>query len=272
MPDDLQLSPTSVHALRNRLGGYHSILQWYRTNRPNWWWTRVHRLGRVSKRYLADHGTEVRRGAFAGLVYVPDALGRVGFISSKLLGAYEPKVVAALDALAPDHEVFVDIGAAEGYFCIGLARNHPHLDVIGYELTERERVLSDRMCRLNGVRYDIRVEADHEAFARLDDRKTMILVDVEGYERELLDPAKAPRLTTATMVVELHEPDAPGITDLLRERFAATHDIEVLEAERDDASLYPELAGWDDLDAKFAMSDGRGYLGRWMVLVPTAGS
>jgi hypothetical protein len=52
-----------------------------------------------------------------------------------------------------------------------------------------------------------------------------LLIDVEGYEEELADPERIPALRRATMIIELHEHQRP-MADILRPRFAATHEIE----------------------------------------------
>ena len=62
---------------------------------------------------------------------------------------------------------------------------------------------------------------------------SVVVIDVEGAEVELLDPAKAPSLAQSIVFVELHDIHLPGCTATIRERFHATHEIqEYSSAER----------------------------------------
>ncbi|HEX6961353.1 MAG TPA: hypothetical protein VF175_05765, partial [Lacipirellula sp.] len=54
----------------------------------------------------------------------------------------------------------------------------------------------------------------------------LVICDAEGAEQTLLDPAKAPRLAAAAILVELHEFITRGISEQVRERFQATHLID----------------------------------------------
>jgi hypothetical protein len=53
----------------------------------------------------------------------------------------------------------------------------------------------------------------------------VIICDVEGDEKELLDPLAIPSLTRATVMVELHDFIVPGITEVLNARFMPTHEV-----------------------------------------------
>ena len=49
----------------------------------------------------------------------------------------------------------------------------------------------------------------------------LLLCDIEGAERELLDPLAAPALLGIDMIVECHD----GAAKLLTDRFTSSHDI-----------------------------------------------
>jgi hypothetical protein len=52
-----------------------------------------------------------------------------------------------------------------------------------------------------------------------------MMCDIEGAERELLDPDASPALKGMDIIVESHECLIQGITQLLIDRFKATHHI-----------------------------------------------
>jgi len=74
-------------------------------------------------------------------------------------------------------------------------------------------------------------------------------MDVEGAEATILEPALVGQLSRAELLIELHEMFVPGVTDLLQQRFASTHDQRIISA-----TPLPrhrlDLSAWDlgDLD------------------------
>jgi hypothetical protein len=170
----------------------------------------------------------VRGGPFAGLRYVGDSPNPQ--IAPFLLGLNEMEIWPFVERLiASDSDGFVDIGAAEGYYVAGMARFSRIPRVIAYEGDRLGRILTRFMARKNGVadRVDVRglctPELLTEALAPF--ARPSLLMDVEGYEETLADPAAVPPLVRTTMIIELHEHARP-MADLLRPRFAATHAIE----------------------------------------------
>jgi hypothetical protein len=64
-----------------------------------------------------------------------------------------------------------------------------------------------------------------------------VICDIEGAERDLLDPAAAPALVDSDILVEIHDgPEATAIHDTLRDRFAHTHVIRFTKYEGRSAS------------------------------------
>jgi hypothetical protein len=55
---------------------------------------------------------------------------------------------------------------------------------------------------------------------------TAIICDVEGYEDQLLDPARVPGLDGCYILCEVHDMFAVGVGERLRERFDETHILE----------------------------------------------
>lgn len=170
----------------------------------------------------------VRGGPFTGLRYVGDSPNPQ--IAPFLLGLNEMEIWPFVERLCQGgHDVFVDIGAAEGYYVAGMARFSRIPKIISYEGDRFGRILTRFMARKNGVadRVDVRGLCSPERltaalgpFAR-----PALLMDVEGYEEILADPVANPHLARTTMIIELHEHGKP-MADILRPRFATTHGIE----------------------------------------------
>jgi hypothetical protein len=72
-----------------------------------------------AKRFVEVHGPRVRHGPFRGMRYEANRVAA----TQKLIGAYERELHPWLErVLAQRPTRFVDIGAADGYYAIGIAR------------------------------------------------------------------------------------------------------------------------------------------------------
>jgi predicted O-methyltransferase YrrM len=170
----------------------------------------------------------------------------------------------------------VDIGAAEGYYAIGLARRNPQAKVIAFEMEPRGQSALREMAALNSVADRIEVNGKCEAadlIAALGDVPSPIVIcDVEGYEEKLLDPQAVSALRHATILVELHDFIIPSITEKLKERFGATHRVEHIWQQprsRDDFpwhTLGTALLPKSYLD--WAVSEWRPVQMSWLWMVP----
>jgi hypothetical protein len=219
----------------------------------------------------------VLQGPFAGTRYVSSSIGSAYI--PKLLGTYERELAPCVETIcrrAP--AMIIDIGAAEGYYAIGLARSLPETRVIGFELDHRGREALAEMSALNGVmgRVAIRGRCDPSELALVlqSDADPVVICDVEGDEERLLDPASVPPLRRATILVELHEFIIPGVGEKLRARFAGTHRIEeIVQADRD-----PSEFPWRTLATsllpgsylRWAVSEWRPARMSWLWMVPNS--
>lgn len=195
-------------------------------------------LGRVVKRRC---GYKVLGGPFEGMQYVKRGTGAAYL--PKLLGTYEREINGPIEeVIGGDHDLLVDVGAAEGYFAVGLTMRCD-TPLVAYEMSTKGRQLTTELAAKNGVsdRIDLRGECVPAALEEVltDSQKPFVLVDVEGAEAQLLDPRTVPSLRRAKILVEIHEFARPGITADLMHRFASTHDVEVLWEAGRSAEEYP---------------------------------
>lgn len=182
-------------------------------------------------------GLCVQRGPFSGLKYVERSVGST--LMPKLLGIYERELIPAVEEIiAGGFERVIDIGAAEGYYTIGLAQRIPGVLVHAYEMNEQGRTLLSQMATLNGVSERVlvhgRCEPDDLRACLSAEGRTAVICDAEGHESVLLDPEQVPLLARAHILVEMHELFLPGVTETIRSRFAATHEItQIWETDRE---------------------------------------
>jgi len=131
-----------AHALARRALGpaYPRALQRWRGAQGAW---RSRRVAAVTRRFVAWHGLSVSGGPFAGLTY-PDRAALS--LAPKLLGLYERELHPAIEAaIHAEPEVIVNVGAADGYYAVGLKRRCPDATVIAFEADARQRELCRRV-------------------------------------------------------------------------------------------------------------------------------
>ncbi|RYI25273.1 MAG: class I SAM-dependent methyltransferase [Acetobacteraceae bacterium] len=181
--------------------------------------------------------TVVRSGPFAGMIYTVEA--SEGCRAPRLLGAYEASLHPVIETvMARAYPQVLDIGCAEGYYAVGLARRMPATTVHARDSDPKARDLCATLATANGVSGRLRVGAEvwHSDFALCARERTFILCDIEGGEATLLNPAEAPAQAEADILVEVHEAVHPGLLDTLTTRFAPSHRVT-----RIDRSLAPDL-------------------------------
>jgi hypothetical protein len=203
------------------------------------------------------------------MTYPRLAVARASFLPAKLLGAYEVELASFLDNAHP-YDLFVDVGSADGYYCVGMARRHPKVRVIGYETDRFQRAICRELAKANAATVEIRGTASHKALNMLPAGRLLLICDIEGNEYELIDPERIPRLRTATMIVEAHPWVRDGLLEAVAGRFQGSHDIQVIKARTRDPADYPELAGWSPDLANMAIIE-RSDPVVWLTLMPRSG-
>lgn len=181
---------------------------------------RIHRQAGAPQNVLA--------GPFSGLAYTRHAADKL--LLHRLFGAYECELHGAVERLCSgEHDAVVVAGAGEGYYAVGLARRLPQAQVHAYEGYQWARHLLKQMVAKNHVQNRVRVGGyvtpDELERVLSKTANPALVCDVEGYEQELINPARVPSLARATILLELHEHMVPGLTAEIRRRFAATHRI-----------------------------------------------
>ncbi len=178
---------------------------------------------------LLDWNGKIVNGPFQGMRYARSGKGNF----PETLGTYEECLHPIIERVirAPPR-VIIDVGAAYGYYALGLAYRCPGCHVIAYEMDPTRAGLIRKYRRVNGLddRLEIRGQCTLASLSE-DLRRApgaFVLMDVEGIEDELLLP-DIPNIGRSEILVELHEMFAAGVTERLKARFAASHRSEVIE-------------------------------------------
>jgi hypothetical protein len=238
----------------------------------------IRRRQRVHHRILGrlESPEVIAQGPFRGMRYISSAF--CSEILPKLVGTYESEVSSAVEAICgAGCDRIIDIGAAEGYYAVGLALRNPAATVIGFELNSSARYYFRQLARRNGVsnRIEVRGICDRDSLAEAMEgaMRPALICDCEGAEDFLLRPDLIEPLRRAFVLVETHDgltTDAgvlEGITERLCERFEPTHDIEVIVSRDRSSDDLPAQIHLSPEEAEQAMDEGRPWA-RWLFLAP----
>lgn len=210
-------------------------------------------------------GDVIGSGPFAGMTY--DVAASEGGYVPRRLGAYEASLAPVIEEIvASGYDTILDIGCAEGYYAVGLARRMPGARILAHDSDPKARRLCTTLARRNDVEERVIVggEIDHGGIDAAIGPATLVLCDIEGAEGILLDPAKAPALTRADILVEVHETFRPGLLAILRDRFAPTHDIRRIDRDLAPGTLPDWAESLSDLDRLLMLWEWRAGPTPWL--------
>jgi hypothetical protein len=175
----------------------------------------------------------VLSGPFAGLRYLDETVW--GPIEPKWLGTYEQELNPIIhQIICTPYSTIIDVGSAEGYYGVGLAKKHPDAILYSYDIDVWARKQQRKLAHLNDVT-NIQIGAvctAKELGSRISGR-CLLLCDIEGYEYGLLDPVAAPALRQCDILVEVHEFEHARLSiktgkEELRRRFSTSHEITII--------------------------------------------
>jgi hypothetical protein len=183
--------------------------------------------------FPSNSPVEVVNGPFKGMKYINEIVW--GSITPKWLGSYEVELQPILEKIiGSNYNTIIDVGCAEGYYAVGMARAVPGAKVFVFDTDYISRKQVSRLAALNKVeaRFHLGKWCGHDDLNRIPSGKTLVICDIEGFEAMLLDPTHAPGLLRCDILVEVHEEDnAPGrVEQTLMSRFTPSHRIALVKA------------------------------------------
>ena len=230
--------------------------------------------GLLTRFYLGRQpNPTVLSGPFVGLKYPAYGIGSEYF--PKLLGTYELELHPALRQLSkiPFKQIVI-VGAGEGYYAGGMAKLFPTASLTCYEADMDGRIAIAEMATANqfGDRLKNRdfCKPTDLRDAILPGKLPLIVMDVEGGERDLLDLDAVPALIDSHILVEVHDCYEPDLSELLQDRFKLTHHClvvhSVLRTLKDAQNLpLPDKVKRSILPL---MDEGRPAAMCWFILTP----
>jgi hypothetical protein len=225
----------------------------------------------LANTYLHHEGARIRSGPFAGMEYVTAATE--GALIPRLLGTYESELHPYLAAFAAEGpECVIDVGCAEGYYAVGLARLMPQATIHAHDIDPAARAACAELAAKNGVseRVQIGEAFAPEGFAAFAGRRALVMVDAEGAELDVLRPDLAPALAGMSLIVETHDVYRRGALEEIARRFAPTHQIAVVREQPKQFDPPAWLQELPHLDRLLAVWEWRMAPTPWLVMRPKA--
>jgi hypothetical protein len=184
---------------------------------------------RAARRLLyAGTLPRILSGPFSGMPYLDETVW--GPIVPKWLGCYELELHNIVEgACASGYNRVINIGCAEGYYAVGFGWRMAQTEIFAFDTDPIARDQTRRLAAMVGAstRITIGTRCGRADLNRLISDRSMVVVDVEGEEFNLLDTNDVPCLKNADILVEIHEGDgvswANSVAQSLGERFAGTH-------------------------------------------------
>lgn len=223
----------------------------------------------IANTYMRHHGTVIWGGPFRGMEYVGAATE--GALAPRLLGTYESELHPYLAQIAQSGlDCVVDVGCAEGYYAVGLARMIPGVTVHAYDIDPRARAACGELAARNGVadRVIVGGEFKPDGFDAFAGKRALVLVDAEGAELDILQPHLSPALAGMSLIVETHDVYRPGAMAAMVERFSPSHDIVVVRQQPKTFDPPPWFSGLNHLDQLLAVWEWRLMPTPWLVMRP----
>ncbi len=146
---------------------------------------------------------------------------------AKLIGIYEKPLWLILERVfGEEYGLVLNVGAAEGYYSIGMTQRMSDTPVIAHQSNAAAREILARLIEINGVTEKVTPRGLLEAtdLSGLEDRRVLLFFDIEAGEIDLLSGSILKSLRYSDLIVETHDTQIHRrITAELAKRFERTH-------------------------------------------------
>jgi hypothetical protein len=221
---------------------------------------------------LQTQGRNVLSGPYSGMVLLDEVSWADGDIAPKLLGTYEEELHAAINKAARRHpHTVVNVGCAEGFHAVGLARLLPEARIFAFDIDPKAQTICRRAAEANGVggRISVSGACSIEQLSNLVTKSDHVLLflDCEGVEKDLLTPPPpfGPDFRNCDIVIECHDFIDRSITTTLTQRFTETHTLEnIIEGPRN-PNRFDCLRRLPSINRWLAVDENRPELMNWLV-------
>ena len=224
----------------------------------------------IASKLAAVYKRQVRKGPFEGLELLGVSVGSA--LLPKMIGSYEQELHDVFHAATEiQYDLIIDVGCAEGFYAVGLARNFPTITVRAFDTNPLAQKCCALLAKTNGLQDQVQVMGTCSSSLLAEQvagQRCLIVSDCEGYESQLFTEDNVAVLMNSDVIIELHEGAMPGITVKLTELFRLTHELQVIPTQDRHIEDYSELREHLSPDEiRIALSEFRSGPQNWLVAI-----
>lgn len=222
------------------------------------------------------HGNVVAYGPFKGLKLGKESWWGLFDQSPMILGTYENHVQHLMVTESKTRRIFIDIGAADGFFGIGAITSGLFEKSYCFEISIKGQELIKTNASQNDVLDQVEVhgEANRDTLqsilSKYDPSEVLILCDIEGAEYEFFDEQLLELLKGTSLIIELHEfiQNGHANAEELIKRAKKYYQVEELKQHPINLNEFKSLDALGSNARLLAISKGRPEAMRWITLSP----
>lgn len=234
----------------------------------------------LSLNLYKEHNNLVIYGPYKGIFFSENNHWGIGDLGPKIIGLYEFEVQNKLLYLVSNFTIenFVNIGAAEGYHAIGIAKKTKIQNFVLYEIDKKgQEILKENIFK-NKLKKNIKIENEAnlnsicELNKELDFSKTLFLIDIEGSELELFNDEILRLLKNSFLIIENHKfllsEEKQNKYQELINKLNDNFKVEIVRNNGRNVSEIKEISNLSENELMMISTESRPKMMEWFVLTP----
>ena len=232
----------------------------------------------LARQVFGELNGRVAHGPLAGFKLSDDASWSAGSRAAMLLGFYELEVLTSLVSITPPYRTLIDVGAADGYYGVGLVWSGVFDRSYCFEISPRGQRVINSVAAENDVQDRISVlgEATTGSILSITNdnvnlNESVFLFDIEGREFDLITPDLLYKLKDSIIFIELHDKmleDGDSKLNILLSNARKHHILSKISSGSRNPNDFPELLKFPENDRWLICSEGRRVPQVWLRLDP----
>ena len=192
-----------------------------------------------------------------------------------LLGTYEYWLQKIIINCVKKKKKIIQIGCASGYYTNGLAFVNKNLKAFGFDISKKHIKYAIEIAKANNLintKY-FAVKKKHD-YSNFDFENSFLIIDIEGGEYEICNIKLIQKLSTCTILLELHNTNLINLENGKKElikKFSRSHNYKIIDEEHK-LFLFPKLIKYFDFLGSFGQFilqiERKTYNQKWLLLIP----
>ena len=198
-------------------------------------------------------------------------------LSSKIVGCYEQEVQTKIAEFQKKNKkkYFVNFGAGEGYFALGVLHSGLFEKSLAFEISDLSRDIMIENSKLNNLqdRLSIKHNADKNFLKDLDSSfkelsDIFLLADIEGNEFSIFNDENLQAIKNCNLIIEFHKLHDNKKNQEFMDKIKKYFNVEILTTSGRDFSKISLLRNLNDDDRWLIASENRPYRMSWLACSP----